>query len=177
MSHTCFMPHSRDRTSFSFLLSCAIPTARQLVPSSRLRAIPVQMRAARSMRSKATASRRACPAQSRHDATYTRRDDHATRAHLRQHTVKRRRRSMYEASGFFAVTSASSAFSAALPVAAICASCKPATLCSHGRGAAAAHGMDGSCHQWSVSARATEALRPTASWAMAIPTKHRPDKS
>jgi hypothetical protein len=69
---------------------------------------------------------------------------------------------MYEASGFFAVTSASSAFSAALPVAAICSSCKPALLCSDGCGAAAVHAMYDSRDQWSVSARATEALRPTA---------------
>jgi hypothetical protein len=57
-------------------------------------------------------------------------------------TLKRRRSSMYEASGFFAVTSASSAFSALVPVAAICASCKRALHCSSdGCGAAAVRGV------------------------------------
>ncbi len=51
---------------------------------------------------------------------------------------------MYEASGLFAVASVSSAFSAAVPAAASCASCKPALLHSDGIGAAAAHGMWGS---------------------------------
>ena len=52
---------------------------------------------------------------------------------------------MYEASGLFAVTSASSAFSAALPATVICASCKPALLCGDRCGTAAAvHGKYGS---------------------------------
>jgi hypothetical protein len=55
---------------------------------------------------------------------------------LRQRTLKRQRSSTYEASGFFSVTSASSAFSAALPLTAISSSCKPALLCSDGYGAA-----------------------------------------
>jgi hypothetical protein len=54
-------------------------------------------------------------------------------------TLKRRSSSMYEASGFFSVTSASSAFS--VPVAAICASCKPTPLCSDECGAAAVRGV------------------------------------
>jgi hypothetical protein len=66
-------------------------------------------------------------------------------------TLKRRSRSMYEASGF-SVTSASSAFSAA--AAASCASCKPAPLCSDGCGALAVRSMCGSCDQFSASARA-----------------------
>ena len=82
-------------------------------------------------------------------------------------------RSMYEASGLctgfkkkvFAVTvtSASSDVPAALPAAAICASCKPALLCSDGCSAAAVHGTYGSRDHWSVS--------PSASWATAVPTK------
>ena len=61
---------------------------------------------------------------------------------------------MYEASGFSSVTSASSAFSAALPVAAICSSCKPALLCSDGCGAAAVYSVcDGACDQFTVGAR------------------------
>jgi hypothetical protein len=40
-------------------------------------------------------------------------------------TLKRRSSSMYEASGCASVTSASSTFSAALQLTAICASCKP----------------------------------------------------
>jgi hypothetical protein len=59
-----------------------------------------------------------------------------------QRTLKKRSSSTYEASGFFSVTSASSAFS--VPVAAIFASCKPALLCSDGCGAAV-HGTGGSC--------------------------------
>jgi hypothetical protein len=60
---------------------------------------------------------------------------------------------MYEASGFFSVTSASSAFSAALPLAAICASCKPAPLCGDGCGAAAVHSVHGSRAQFCASVR------------------------
>jgi hypothetical protein len=64
---------------------------------------------------------------------------------------------MYEASGLFAVTSASSAFSAAVPAAAICASCKPALLHGDGCGAAAVHGMHGTRP---MGVRAAAALRP-----------------
>ena len=53
--------------------------------------------------------------------------------------LKRRSSSTYEASGCASVTSASSAFSAALQSTAICASCKPTLLCSDGCGAAAVH--------------------------------------
>jgi hypothetical protein len=67
-------------------------------------------------------------------------------------TLKRRSRSMYEASGFFSIKSTSSAFS--VPAAAIFASCKPTPLCSDGCGAAAVHRMYGSRDQWSVSAPA-----------------------
>ncbi len=67
---------------------------------------------------------------------------------------------MYVASEFFAVMSASRAFSAAVPVAAICASCKPALLCSDGCGATAVR-----------QPRPTD-FDPTASWAPAIPIKH-----
>ena len=67
-------------------------------------------------------------------------------------TLKRRSRSMYEASGCASVTSASSAFSAALQLTAICASCKPTLLCSDGCGAASVHSMcRGSCGQCTVS--------------------------
>ena len=99
-------------------------------------------------------------------ASHTRCNIHLMQRALRgpfRRTLKRRRSSTYEASGFFAVTSASSAFSAALPAAAICASCKPALLCSDGCSAAAVHGTYGSRDHWSVS--------PTASWATAVPTK------
>ncbi len=58
-------------------------------------------------------------------------------------TLNRRSSSMYEASGCSSVTSASSDFSAAWPVTAICSSCKPALLCSDGCGAAAVHSMCG----------------------------------
>ncbi len=60
----------------------------------------------------------------------------------RRRALKRYRRSVYEASTYFAVTSASSHFSAALPAAAICVSCKPALLCSDGCGAAAVHDVN-----------------------------------
>ncbi len=72
-------------------------------------------------------------------------------------TLKRRRSSMYEASGCASVTSASSAFSAALPSTAISSSCKPAPLCSDGCGAAAVHSVcRGGCGQWSVNAQMTK---------------------
>jgi hypothetical protein len=58
-------------------------------------------------------------------------------------TVKRRSSSMYEASGCASVTLASSAFSEALRLTAICASCKPTLLCSDG--------CRGSCGQCTVS--------------------------
>ncbi len=64
----------------------------------------------------------------------------AASAHSRRRALKRRRSSMHEASGFFAVTSDSSDFSVAVPAAAICASCKPTLLCSDGSGAAATYG-------------------------------------
>ncbi len=70
-------------------------------------------------------------------------------------TLKRRSSSTYEASGFFSVMSASSAFSAAWPEyqAAICLSCKPTLLCSNGCSAAAVHSVcRGSCGQFTVSA-------------------------
>jgi hypothetical protein len=67
-------------------------------------------------------------------------------------TLKRRRSSMYEASGCASVTSASSAFSAALQLTAICASCKPTLLCSDGCGAAAVQSVCRcSCGQCTVS--------------------------
>ena len=92
-------------------------------------------------------------------------------ATLRQ-TLKRHSRSMYEASGCASVRSASSAFSAALQLTATCASCKPALLYSDGCGAAAVHSMcRGSCGQFTLQACATEAPRPTASSATAIPTR------
>ena len=72
-------------------------------------------------------------------------------------TLKRRRSSMYVASGFFSVMAANSAFSAALPVAAIRSSCKPTPLFGDGCSAAAAHSMCGSRDQWSVGARAAYA--------------------
>jgi hypothetical protein len=78
---------------------------------------------------------------------------------LRPHTLKRRRSSMYEASGFFAVTSASSAFS--VPVASIFASCKPALLCSDRCGADAVHSVCRcSCGQLSVSAQGDGGFAP-----------------
>ena len=86
-----------------------------------------------------------------------------------QRTLKRRSSSMYEASGFFAVTSASSAFS--VPMAVMRCSCKPTLLCSDGCGAAAVHSVcRGSCGQWSVNAQMTKGVRPTTSSATAIPT-------
>jgi hypothetical protein len=63
------------------------------------------------------------------------------RVPIRQRTLNKRRRSMYEASGCFAITSTSSAFSAAVPSTAICATCKQALLGSDGHGAAAVHSM------------------------------------
>ncbi len=72
-------------------------------------------------------------------------------------TMKRRRSSTCKASGFFSVTSASSAFSAALPLTAICSSCKPTLLFSDGCGAAAVHSMYGSRDQFSVGVPAAYA--------------------
>ena len=87
-------------------------------------------------------------------------------------TLKRRSSSMYEASGCASVTSASSAFSAALQSTAICASCKPTLIYSDGCSAAAVHSMcRGSYDQCTVRACATEAVRSTASSATAIPTR------
>jgi hypothetical protein len=78
-----------------------------------------------------------------------------------QRTLKRRRSSTYEASKVFSVTSANSAFSAALPVAAICSSCKPTLLCRAGRGfgcvAAAAHSRYGGRDPFIVGAQAAYA--------------------
>ena len=77
-------------------------------------------------------------------------------------TLKRRSSSMYEASGCASVTSASSAFSAALQLTANCSSCKPTLLCSDGCGVAAAHSMcRGNCGQCTVRACATEAVCST----------------
>ncbi len=66
---------------------------------------------------------------------------------IRQRTLKRRRSSTYEASGFFAVTSASSAFAAVVPATPICASCKPARAA-----------VDGWCSCWT---RCIRQPRPT----------------
>ena len=74
-----------------------------------------------------------------------------------QRTLKRRRSLTYQASGVFSVTSANSAFSAALPVAAICSSCKPTPLFSDGCGAAAMHSMCGSRDQFRAGTRAAYA--------------------
>ena len=70
-------------------------------------------------------------------------------------TLKRRSSSTYEASGCSSVTSASSEFSAAWPVTAICSSCKPAPLCSDGCGAAQyVHRVcRGGCDQFTAGAR------------------------
>jgi hypothetical protein len=69
-------------------------------------------------------------------------------------TLKRRSSSTYGASGFFSVTSASSAFSAALQLTAICWSCEPTPLCSDGCGAAVVHSVcRGSCGHFTVSAQ------------------------
>jgi hypothetical protein len=73
-------------------------------------------------------------------------------------TLKRRRSSTYEASGFLSVTSASSAFS--VPAAAICSSCKPTLLCSEGCGAVAMHSMYGGCGQFTVSAQGDRGFAP-----------------
>jgi hypothetical protein len=74
---------------------------------------------------------------------------------------------MYEASGFVAVTFASSAFSAAGPAAVIRSSCKPSVLCNDGRGAAAVHGIynsrDEGCARLCLGTRPTlDADAPTA---------------
>ncbi len=64
---------------------------------------------------------------------------------------------MYVASGLFAVTSASSAFSAAVPAASIVSSYKPELLHGDGCGAAAVHGKHGTR---AMGVRAAAALRP-----------------
>ena len=85
----------------------------------------------------------------------------AASAHLRRRALKRRSSSTYEASGCASVTSASSAFSAALQLTAICASCKPTPLCSDGCGAAAVHIVcRGSCGQCTVSAQGDRGFAP-----------------
>jgi len=68
---------------------------------------------------------------------------------------------MYEASGFFAVTSANSAFSALVPVASICASCKRALRCSSdGCDAAAVHSLCSSCEKICGGARGDRGVAP-----------------
>jgi hypothetical protein len=112
-------------------------------------------------------SRRARATRSRHRCNHARFE--CPSGTLRR-TLKRRSSSTYEASGFFSVTSASSAFS--VPVTVICCSCRPTLLYGDGCGAAAVHSMcRGSCGQWSVNAQMTKGVRPTASSATAIPTR------
>ena len=75
--------------------------------------------------------------------------------------LKRRSRSMYEASGCASVTPSSSAFLAALQLTATFSSCKPALLCSDGCGAAAVHIVcRGSCGQFTVSAQGDRGFAP-----------------
>ncbi len=130
------------------------------------------MGAARAKSRAAAACRCARATRERHVAAGTKYSMCATRAHLRQRTLKRRSSSTYEASGCASITSASSAFSAALQLTASCASCKPTLLCSDGCGAAAVHSVcRGGCGQCTVNAQMTKGVRPSASSATAVPTK------
>jgi hypothetical protein len=95
-------------------------------------------RAVGSRRARATRSRHRC---NMHQMQHARHE--CPSATLRR-TLKRRSSSMYVASGCASVTSARSAFSAAVPAAAILSSCKPELLHGDGCGAAAVHRMCGS---------------------------------